>query len=68
MTKKTIRIQKGRDPYIKITALSEYARQRGWKVVNEVVTLVLPRGRELEQFNQDIQDGKIVIVPEQEIK
>lgn len=65
MTKnKTINITRGQDPYLEITALSEYAKQRGWRVVNEVVEIVLPKGKELEQFSQDVQQSKIVVVPE----
>lgn len=62
---KTTKIQKGTDPYIEITALSEYCRQRGWKVVSETVVIVIPKGRELEQFRQDVRQGKIVVVPQE---
>ena len=65
MRTKTTTIQKGHDPYIAITALSEYCRQRGWRVVSEVVTIVMPTGRELQQFRQDVAQGKILVVPQE---
>lgn len=58
---KTIKITKGQDPYLEVTALSEYCRQRGWRVVNETVEIILPTGKELEQFRLDVRDGKIVV-------
>lgn len=65
MTKKNIRIQKGHDPFLEVTPIAEYAKQRGWRVLNEVVTIAMPKGKELEQFQQDIEWGKIVVVSEQ---
>ena len=38
--------------------------QRGWRVVNEVITIAMPKGKELEQFQRDIQDNKIVVIKE----
>lgn len=66
MKRKTITIQKGQDPYVEMTALSEYCKQKGWRIVNETVEIAMPKGKELEQFQQDVEQGKIVLVPEQE--
>ena len=62
--KKTIRIQKGQDYFLEVTSLAEYSQQSGWMVISETVEIVLPTGKELEQLNKDLNDGKIVVLPE----
>lgn len=62
MSKKVIRITKGRDPYLQVTALSEYARQQGWKVIKEYVDIAVPTENEMKQLLKDMQDGKIIVV------
>jgi hypothetical protein len=60
--KPTVKITKGKDSYIEITALSEYCRQKGWAVEQECVTIVMPTGSELRQFNKEVSAGKIKII------
>jgi phage-related protein len=60
--KPTVKITKGKDGYIEITALSEYCRQRGWRIIEETVTIEMPKGKELLQFKRDVQEGKVIII------
>ncbi len=60
--KNTLQITKSRDPYPDITALSDFCRQRGWKVIKEVVTISIPEGRELEDLRKYLKAGKIRVV------
>lgn len=66
--KKIIRIIKGNDPYLEVTPLAAYCLERGWKVVGEYVDIIRPQEGELKQFEQDVRDGKIVVLPEIERK
>lgn len=63
MKKKTMQITKGRDPYLDMTALSDYCREKGYKVVKEIVTIRMPEGKELAELLKDIEAGKILVVP-----
>jgi len=60
--KATVKIAKGTDAFIQMTALSEHCRQKGWVIIEERVTIEMPTGKELRQFNKDIRDGKIIII------
>ncbi len=62
--KKIVRITKGKDSFLKVTPLSEYCLQRGWKIVKEYVEIVPPRNKELKEFEKDVREGKIVVLPE----
>lgn len=62
MKGKTIRLSKGKDSYLQITPLSEYCRERGWRVLMEYVHIALPTGKELRQLIRDMKDGKIKVV------
>ncbi len=66
MKKQAIQLIKGRDAYLTMTALSDYARQRGWKVIREVVTISMPEGKELEQLLKDLKSGKIRVETREE--
>lgn len=61
-TRATVKIVKGKDAYINMTALSEYCRQKGYKIIGENVTIEMPTGKELRQFNNDVRSGKIRII------
>ena len=60
--KATVKIAKGKDTFIQMTALSEYCRQKGWVIIEERVTIEMPTGKELRQFNKDVRAGKIKII------
>jgi len=60
--KSIVKIIKGTDDYIQMTALSEICRQKGWVIIEERVTIEMPTGKELRQFNKDVRDGKIRVV------
>ncbi len=60
--KKTIKITKGKDEFIEITALAEYCRQRGYSIIEETVTIKMPTGKELLQLKRDVKTGKIKII------
>ena len=62
MKESNLKIAKGTDAYIQMTALAEYCRQRGWAIIEETVTIEMPTGKELKQFKQDVRDGKIKII------
>ena len=59
MKNKQVRIIKGKDSLIEMTALSEFCRQRGYRIILEAVTIEMPTGKELKRFNKDVSDGKI---------
>lgn len=63
MKKETMQITKGRDPYLDMTALSDYCRQKGWRPIKEIVTIMVPEGKELIELQKDIESGKILVVP-----
>ena len=61
MKKEQVRIIKGKeDSYVE--ALSEFCRQRGYRIIEESVIIEMPSGRELLQFKRDVRAGKIKIV------
>lgn len=60
--KNTLQITKGRDPYLDMTALSDYCRQRGWEIITETVTIRMPEGKEREDLQHDLKTGKIRVV------
>ena len=60
--KPIVKITKGKDSYIEMTALAEYCRQKGYKIIEESVTIEMPKGKELVRFNKDVRDGKIKII------
>ncbi len=65
---KVIQITKGRDSYLDITPLSDYCGKRGWRIVKEIVTIEIPKGRSLKQLLKEITEGKIrVVEPRKEI-
>lgn len=62
MSTKVIRITKGRDTYLQVTPLSEYAKQKGWQVLKEYVDISIPTGKEMKQLLEDMKRGKIIVV------
>lgn len=63
-----ITIVKGDDPYIAVTALSQYCRERGWRILSESVTIEIPtEGKALLQFKRDVKSGKVRIQGEQPV-
>jgi len=64
----SITIVKGDDPYIAVTALSQYCRERGWRILSESVTIDIPiEGKALAQFKGDVKSGKVRIQREQPV-
>lgn len=62
MSRKTIRITKGRDPYLMVTTLADYCGQKGWKVLKEYVDIVIPTGKEMRQLLEDMRNRKVIVV------
>ena len=63
MTKrKVIQITKGQDPYLQVTPLTDYCRQKGWKVIKEYVDISIPIGKEMREFLKDMKEGKIIVI------
>ena len=60
--KKSVKITKGKDRYIEITALSEYCRHRGWRIIEESVIIEMPTGKELLELKKDLRAGTIKII------
>lgn len=60
--KKTIKITKGKDAFLDITPLADYCRQRGFRVIQEVVTIQMPEGRELEDLSEHLKTGRLRVV------
>ena len=64
MKKNSIAIAKGIDvdDYLEITSLADYAREKGWVVVQEFVIIEKPTGSALKRFNKDVKENKIIII------
>jgi len=58
--KPTVKIFKGKEAYLDITALAAYCREQGYRVIEETVTIELPTGKEYLRFRKDVETGKII--------
>ena len=60
--RRAIRITKGQNPYIEVTALADYCQQKGWKVIKEYVDIAVPTGDEMREFLEDMKERKIIVI------
>ena len=64
MKKNRIAIAKGIavDDYLEITSLADYAREKGWVVLQEYLIIAKPSRSALKRFNKDVKENKIIII------